>query len=143
MSISKMERKDAMEAEANGEVKNSTSSNQEKQHEEVVLKDHQNSTKKHGDQHDDHDHDQQQKQQPPLMALNHVSRLCRNVDESIDFYTKILGFVLIKRPPAFDFDGAWLFNYGVGIHLVESKDKDKLPETHELDPMDNHISFQV
>ncbi|KAJ4711535.1 Lactoylglutathione lyase / glyoxalase I family protein [Melia azedarach] len=79
----------------------------------------------------------------PLMALNHVSRLCRNVKESIDFYTKVLGFVLIERPPAFDFDGAWLFNYGVGIHLVQSKDEEKLlPYTVNLDPMDNHISFQ-
>lgn len=30
---------------------------------------------------------------PPLMALNHVSRLCRNLKESIDFYSKVLGFV--------------------------------------------------
>lgn len=81
----------------------------------------------------------------PLMALNHISRLCRNVKESIDFYTKVLGFVLIERPQAFEFDGAWLFNYGVGIHLLQSKDiGDSQPQTHHhLDPMDNHISFQV
>jgi hypothetical protein len=81
----------------------------------------------------------------PLRALNHVSRLCRNVKESIDFYTKVLGFVLMERPQAFDFDGAWLFNYGVGIHLLQSKDdQDRRSETdHHLDPMDNHISFQV
>ncbi|XVE74178.1 hypothetical protein DITRI_Ditri11bG0178000 [Diplodiscus trichospermus] len=81
---------------------------------------------------------------PPLMALNHVSRLCRNVRESIDFYSKVLGFVLVERPPALDFDGAWLFNYGVGIHLVQSKDEDRLRsvDTDHLDPMDNHISFQ-
>jgi hypothetical protein len=81
----------------------------------------------------------------PLMALNHVSRLCRNVKESIDFYTKVLGFVLIERPQAFDFDGAWLFNYGVGIHLLQSKDgEDRRPQTDDhLDPRDNHISFQV
>uniref|UniRef100_A0A7N0UR28 VOC domain-containing protein n=1 Tax=Kalanchoe fedtschenkoi TaxID=63787 RepID=A0A7N0UR28_KALFE len=79
----------------------------------------------------------------PLMALNHVSRLCRCVKESMEFYRKVLGFVLIERPPAFDFDGAWLFNYGIGIHLVQSKDEDKLPRDREhLDPMDNHISFQ-
>ncbi|XP_009602386.1 glyoxylase I 4 [Nicotiana tomentosiformis] len=79
----------------------------------------------------------------PLMALNHVSRLCKNVKESVDFYTKVLGFVLIERPQAFDFNGAWLFNYGVGIHLVQAKDEDRLPsDTDTLDPMDNHISFQ-
>jgi hypothetical protein len=79
----------------------------------------------------------------PLMALNHVSRLCRNVKESIDFYTKVLGFVLIERPHAFEFDGAWLFNYGVGIHLLQAKDEDRFPDPNHLDPMDNHISFQV
>ncbi|KAF5736473.1 hypothetical protein HS088_TW14G00616 [Tripterygium wilfordii] len=80
---------------------------------------------------------------PPLMALNHVSRLCRNVKQSVDFYTKVLGFVLIERPQAFDFDGAWLFNYGVGIHLVQAKDEERLPSDRDhLDPMDNHISFQ-
>ncbi|KDP43609.1 hypothetical protein JCGZ_16896 [Jatropha curcas] len=81
--------------------------------------------------------------EPPLMALNHVSRLCRNVKESIDFYTNVLGMVLTERPQAFDFDGAWLFNYGVGIHLVQAKDGDQFPDPHHnLDPMDNHISFQ-
>ncbi|CAN0917254.1 Glyoxylase I 4 [Linum grandiflorum] len=80
---------------------------------------------------------------PPMMALNHVSRLCRDVQKSIDFYTKVLGMVLIERPGAFKFDGAWLFNYGVGIHLVQAKDDDRLPDQHrDLDPMDNHISFQ-
>lgn len=80
----------------------------------------------------------------PLMALNHVSRLCRDVKESIEFYTKVLGFVLIERPQVLDFEGAWLFNYGIGIHLVQSKDEDRLPSDAEhLDPQDNHISFQV
>lgn len=78
------------------------------------------------------------------MALNHISRLCRNVKESIEFYTKVLGFVLIERPQALeDFEGAWLFNYGVGIHLVQSKEDQRLPsDTDQLDPQDNHISFQ-
>ncbi|KAL2591395.1 hypothetical protein AAZV13_12G009700 [Glycine max] len=82
---------------------------------------------------------------PPLLALNHVSRLCRNVKVSLDFYTKVLGFVLIERPQALDFEGAWLFNYGVGIHLVQSKQEDQnLPsDTEHLDPQDNHISFQM
>ncbi|CAK9170528.1 unnamed protein product [Ilex paraguariensis] len=78
------------------------------------------------------------------MALNHVSRLCRSVKDSIDFYTKLLGFVVIERPEAFDFDGAWLFNYGVGVHLLQSKGgEERLPEDIDhLDPMDNHVSFQ-
>ncbi|RZB93382.1 hypothetical protein D0Y65_024978 [Glycine soja] len=57
--------------------------------------------------------------------MNHVSRLCRNVKESIDFYTKVLGFVLIERPQALDFEGAWLFNYGVDLEAMEKKLKEK------------------
>lgn len=78
----------------------------------------------------------------PLMSLNHVSRLCKSVDDSMDFYEKIMGFVPIKRPGAFNFGGAWLFNYGVGIHLVECKNPEDLPPKKELNPLDNHISFQ-
>ncbi|KAI3859700.1 hypothetical protein MKX03_031214 [Papaver bracteatum] len=79
----------------------------------------------------------------PLVALYHISRLCKDVDKSVDLYVNIIGFVKIKRPPSLDFDGAWVFNYGIGIHLVQSKEEERLsyPE-HNLDPMDNHISFQ-
>lgn len=82
----------------------------------------------------------------PLMALNHVSRVCKSVKDSVDFYTKVLGFVLIERPQSFDFEGAWLFNYGVGIHLMQSKEEDNFGvgggDKDHLDPLDNHISFQ-
>ncbi|XP_078445216.1 lactoylglutathione lyase / glyoxalase I family protein [Wolffia australiana] len=82
----------------------------------------------------------------PLLGLNHVSRLCKSVEKSIDFYTKILGFVLVERPPAFEsFSGAWLFNYGVGIHLVQKSEEEKRQvdaARERLDPLDNHISFQ-
>ncbi|XP_006658057.1 uncharacterized protein LOC102717631 [Oryza brachyantha] len=80
----------------------------------------------------------------PLMALNHISRLCKSVDASLRFYVRALGFVLIHRPPALDFTGAWLFNYGVGIHLVQRDDARRAPDVNpgDLDPMDNHISFQ-
>ncbi|GLJ42557.1 hypothetical protein SUGI_0882260 [Cryptomeria japonica] len=77
----------------------------------------------------------------PLWALNHVSLLCTSVVDSMEFYQKVLGFVPIKRPGTFNFGGAWLFNYGVGIHLVESKKPD-FPPKKELNPIDNHISFQ-
>lgn len=43
----------------------------------------------------------------PLLSLNHVSFVCRSVMESAKFYQEILGFVLIKRPSSFNFEGAW------------------------------------
>ncbi|CAL4895465.1 unnamed protein product [Urochloa decumbens] len=78
----------------------------------------------------------------PLASLNHISIVCRSVEESLRFYTDVLGFVPIRRPGSFDFDGAWLFNYGIGIHLLQSEDPGSLPEKGEINPKDNHISFQ-
>ncbi|GLT61673.1 hypothetical protein SLA2020_343620 [Shorea laevis] len=76
----------------------------------------------------------------PSLSLNHVSFVCKSVAKSVRFYEDVLGFVLIKRPSSFDFEGAWLFNYGIGIHLLES---DHVPEKKgKINPKDNHISFQ-
>ena len=36
-----------------------------------------------------------------------------------------------------------LFNYGIGIHLLQSEDPEKMPRKREINPKDNHISFQV
>lgn len=43
----------------------------------------------------------------PLASLNHISIVCRSVEESLRFYTDVLGFVPIRRPGSFNFDGAW------------------------------------
>ncbi|KAE8810066.1 hypothetical protein D1007_13273 [Hordeum vulgare] len=79
----------------------------------------------------------------PLSSLNHISIVCTSVKESLDFYMNVLGFTPIRRPGSFDFDGAWLFNYGVGVHLLQSEHRESLPAKKEINPKDNHISFQV
>ncbi|KAH7519949.1 glyoxylase I 4 [Ziziphus jujuba] len=81
----------------------------------------------------------------PLLSLNHVSLLCRSVWASVRFYEEVLGFVLIKRPSSFNFNGAWLYNYGIGIHLIENPSLDEYDAMNDLrpiNPKDNHISFQ-
>ncbi|KAJ6829795.1 uncharacterized protein M6B38_355660 [Iris pallida] len=79
----------------------------------------------------------------PLASLNHVSLLCRSLEKSVNFYTSVLGFFQVRRPGSFDFDGAWLFNYGIGIHLLQAEFPDDMPELKtEINPKDNHISFQ-
>ncbi|KAE9453504.1 hypothetical protein C3L33_14587, partial [Rhododendron williamsianum] len=77
-----------------------------------------------------------------LTSLNHISLVCTSVQESIDFYQNILGFVPVRRPGSLNFDGAWLFNCGIGIHLLQSEEAGKSPEKREINPKDNHISFQ-
>ncbi|XP_068660780.1 glyoxylase I 4-like [Aristolochia californica] len=79
----------------------------------------------------------------PLLSLNHVSFVCKSVSESVKFYEEVLGFVLVKRPSSFNFEGAWLFNYGIGIHLLECNSPDAMPKKKGIiNPKDNHISFQ-
>jgi catechol 2,3-dioxygenase-like lactoylglutathione lyase family enzyme len=53
----------------------------------------------------------------PIQAVNHVAVTTRNVERSRAFYRDVLGFREVARP-AFDFDGAWLFNYGLMIHII-------------------------
>ncbi|KAL8136131.1 glyoxylase I 4-like [Apium graveolens] len=77
-----------------------------------------------------------------LKSLNHISVVCRSVTESLDFYQNVLGFFPIRRPGSFNFDGAWLFNYSIGIHLLQSEDPEGMPKTSAINPKDNHISFQ-
>lgn len=43
----------------------------------------------------------------PLVSLNHVSLVCRSLESSLAFYRNVLGFVPIRRPGSFGFDGAW------------------------------------
>ncbi|XP_078432366.1 glyoxylase I 4-like [Wolffia australiana] len=78
----------------------------------------------------------------PLTSLNHISIVCRSVETSLDFYQDVLGFIPIRRPESLKFDGAWLFNYGIGIHLLQSERPEDMPVKAEIDPKDDHISFQ-
>jgi len=77
-----------------------------------------------------------------LKSLNHISVVCRSVKKSLDFYQDVLGFFPIRRPNSFDFDGAWLYSYGIGIHLLQSEDPENMPKFSDINPKDNHISFQ-
>ncbi|KAF9626055.1 hypothetical protein IFM89_030723 [Coptis chinensis] len=78
-----------------------------------------------------------------LTSMNHISIVCQSVERSLEFYQNVLGFFSIKRPGSFHFDGAWLFSYGIGIHLLQSEDPEKMPKKSKINPKDNHISFQA
>ena len=57
----------------------------------------------------------------PIKTINHVARITKRVEQSRDFYRDVLGFREVKRPD-FGFPGAWLYNYGVMIHLIHDDD---------------------
>ncbi|KAK4772746.1 hypothetical protein SAY86_014521 [Trapa natans] len=78
-----------------------------------------------------------------IKSLNHVSLVCRSVEESMDFYQNVLGFIPIRRPNSLDFEGAWMFGYGIGIHLLQIEEPEKMrSKKTKIDPKDSHISFQ-
>eukprot|EP00884_Botryococcus_braunii_P022023 jgi/Botrbrau1/8504/Bobra.0029s0010.2 len=76
----------------------------------------------------------------PLRSLNHISRVCKDVEVTAKFYEEVLGFYKVKRPSSFDFDGYWLFNYNIGIHLIAGE---PLARPRELNPRADHMSFQA
>ncbi|VVA91432.1 unnamed protein product [Arabis nemorensis] len=77
-----------------------------------------------------------------LTSLNHVSLVCRSIEESMNFYQNVLGFFPVRRPESLNFEGAWLFGHGIGVHLLRSLEPEKLPKKTEIDIKANHISFQ-
>ena len=42
-----------------------------------------------------------------LCCVNHISRVCSDVEASTRFYREVLGFNEVKRPSSFDFGGSW------------------------------------
>jgi catechol 2,3-dioxygenase-like lactoylglutathione lyase family enzyme len=77
----------------------------------------------------------------PINAVHHISHLTHDLEASIRFYCEILGFAQIQRPE-FAFPGAWLFNYGVQIHLIDPGDI-PAPESAEVQTRTDHIAYMV
>lgn len=76
---------------------------------------------------------------PPLSSLNHVSFLCADVEHTKRFYRDLLGFIEVKRPDSFKFEGSWLLGHGgIAIHLISGSPPLK---PRPINPQDVHISF--
>ena len=76
----------------------------------------------------------------PIRAVHHVGRLTKRLEASRAFYRDVLGFREIERPN-FDFPGAWLFAFGVQIHLI-GNDAAGDP-TGEIQSRVNHLALHV
>lgn len=76
----------------------------------------------------------------PIKALHHISLQTADLPQSIAFYRDLLGFAEIPRVK-FDFGGAWLFKYGLQIHLIEDAAW-KAPDA-SIRSRHNHIAFEV
>ena len=74
----------------------------------------------------------------PVSAVNHVGITTRRVEESTAFYRDVLGFREVSRPN-FNFRGAWLYNYGLMIHLFDNEAAGG--RTDEIQTRDNHLAL--
>jgi catechol 2,3-dioxygenase-like lactoylglutathione lyase family enzyme len=81
----------------------------------------------------------------PIKSLNHIAVVTRCLDESKRFYRDVLGFREISRPN-FKFSGAWLFNYGLMIHIIghDSETGSSATGDHgEIQTRDAHIALHT
>jgi len=76
----------------------------------------------------------------PITAVNHVGRKTKRLEESRKFYREVLGFREVSRPN-FDFPGAWLYNYGIMIHLIQSPSASD-PDG-EIDTRGDHLALNT
>ena len=80
--------------------------------------------------------------------FNHISREVIDLNKSLKFYVKILGFRVIPRPN-FESKGCWLIGHGLNLHLVMSTnpEKRKMVKLRRIDhfttnlPVVDHVAF--
>jgi catechol 2,3-dioxygenase-like lactoylglutathione lyase family enzyme len=78
----------------------------------------------------------------PLRSLNHVAVASTQFEVSRAFYKDVLGFREVSRP-AFSFRGAWLYNYGLMIHIIESETAAATTADAAISTRDNHLAFDT
>ena len=78
---------------------------------------------------------------PSLKSLHHVAVPTNRLDESRAFYRDVLGFREIPRPP-FHFGGAWLWNYGLQIHLIVDENWAQ-SAAGPIQTRDHHLAFET
>jgi len=72
--------------------------------------------------------------------IHHLSWTTRRLDASRAFYRDVLGFREIDRPNL-GFPGAWLYNYGVQIHLIVNEGA---PEpVGDINSRADHVAFHT
>jgi catechol 2,3-dioxygenase-like lactoylglutathione lyase family enzyme len=77
----------------------------------------------------------------PIRGLHHIALVTSQPEASTAFYRDVLGFRELPRPP-FNFRGAWLYGYGMQIHIIENPAAaDGVGE--QIDTRANHVAFRV
>ena len=78
-----------------------------------------------------------------LVSMNHFGRQTRDIEKAKQFYRDVLGFRDIERPP-FPSPGAWLYNCGVQLHLIDVDAYSSEPAPRDpINLRENHLAFAV
>jgi len=77
----------------------------------------------------------------PIRSLHHIAVATRNADSCKAFYIEVLGFRELPRPP-FNFRGAWLYNFGFQIHVIEHAEFAP-DQGAEISSYSDHLAFAV
>ncbi|MFW6124535.1 MAG: VOC family protein, partial [Pirellulales bacterium] len=77
----------------------------------------------------------------PIQSVNHIARITRDLEASRAFYRDVLGFREIHRPN-FRFPGAWLYNYGIQVHLIAAGEGER-PGSGEISTRADHLALHV
>jgi catechol 2,3-dioxygenase-like lactoylglutathione lyase family enzyme len=78
----------------------------------------------------------------PIARFNHAALNASDLDASIAFYTKVLGFYEVPRP-GFNFAGSWLYSDGLGMMLHLICDDRFEPIESRDNTRRNHLAFRV
>ena len=73
-----------------------------------------------------------------VLSLEHFNLNPTDIDETVEFYTKVVGFELGPRPD-FDIPGVWLYAGKVPVIHVSIRDDD----TPEGSARVHHVAFRV
>ena len=74
----------------------------------------------------------------PIQSVNHLAVVTSRLEASRRFYRDVLGFREVSRPN-FKFPGAWLYNYGLMIHII-GHEKSGAP-AEEIQTREAHIAL--
>ena len=78
-----------------------------------------------------------------VLSIHHVSLVVADTQQSVSFYTEVLGLELCLERPALGFEGAWLNVGDQQIHLLEVENPDPVSNRPEHGGRDRHLAMTV
>ncbi len=78
-----------------------------------------------------------------VLSIHHVSLVVADTEQSLEFYTQVLGLEVCADRPELGFKGAWLSIGEQQIHLLEVPNPDPVKGRPEHGGRDRHLALSV